>query len=60
MRAKAFLDLGVLAHDPFKDRETDREEEVDSEDAADDSEDDLSSTASSPDGSDETPPRYEI
>ena len=39
--SKAFLDLGILAHDPFKDRETDREEEVDREDAADDSEDDL-------------------
>ena len=41
MRLKAFLDLGILAHDPFEGRETDREEEVDGEDGPDDSEDDL-------------------
>src|SRR4029453_18049025 len=40
LRAKAPLDLGVLAHDPFEDRETDREEEVDGDDAAENSEDD--------------------
>ena len=33
--------FGILANDPFEDRETDREEEVDSEEAADDDEDDL-------------------
>ena len=41
MRLKALLDLGILAHDPFEDRETDREEEVDGEDGPDDSEGDL-------------------
>ena len=45
MREQALLDLGVLAHDPFEDRETDREDEVDSEDAADDAEDDLFQSA---------------
>jgi len=41
MRLKAVLDLGILAHDPFEDREADGEEEVDSEDGPDDPEDDL-------------------
>ena len=33
MRLEAFLDRGILAHDPFEGREPDREEEVDGEDA---------------------------
>ena len=34
MGAKAVVDLGILADDPFEDRETDCEEEVDGKDAA--------------------------
>ena len=41
MRLEALPYLGVLAHDPFEDGETDREEEIDGEDAPYGSEDDL-------------------
>lgn len=41
MRLEALLDPGVLAHDPFEDREADRKQEVDGEDARDRAEDNL-------------------
>src|SRR4029079_15944425 len=41
MREQAFVDLGVLAHDPLERREPDREYQIDTEDRRDDAKDDL-------------------
>ena len=50
MREQAFVDLGVLAHDPLEDGEPDREYEIDTEDRPDDAKDDLFQEPQGPHG----------